>query len=164
MFERTQRKDDFQVTVQHRGFSDEWNKILSKRIGRVDMDLVNRTLMIKVHQLKKGIVQDILFSILENGGYLDQVSIRPAKGAQKGYEYLFVNGQITGHRCEYNYGKKEDLNHAITIKFEQVTLKSPTLDKRTDITLRERPVHVHEVPPGTTMPGHSHTRQVLMEG
>lgn len=159
MFERTQQKDDFQVAVQHRGFSDEWNKILSKRIGRVDMDLVERTLMVKVHQLKKGIVQDILFSILENGGHLDQVSIRPAKAAQKGYEYLFVNGTVTGHRCEYNYGKKEDLNHALTIKFEEVTLKSPTLDKRTDITLRDQPVHVHDIPGH----GHTHQRQILME-
>lgn len=157
MFERTQQKDDFQVTVQHRGFADEWNKILSKRIGRVDMDFVNRTLVIKVHQLKKGIIQDILFTLLADGGYLDQVSLRPAKAAQKGYEYLFVNGRITGHRCEYNYGKNEDLNHAITIEFEEVTLKSPTLEKRTGMTLRKQPVHNHNVG------NHTHQRQILME-
>ena len=154
MFEsmRTQRKDDFQVTATHSTFSEEWNKALSSRIGRVDINLVERTVEVKVHQLKSGVIQDILFVMIQEGGHLDHLSVRPAKKAKKGYEYVFSGGMLLDHRCEFNYGKKEDHNHWLKFKFEQVSLKSPTLDKRKDITLTEPPKH-----------DHSAGRQLLME-
>ena len=149
---RMQKKDDFQVTVTHSTFSDEWNKAFSARVGRVDINLVDRTVEIKVHQQKSGMILDIIFVMINEGGNLDHLSVRPAKSAKRGYEYVFSGGHLMEHHCEFNYGKKEDHNHWLKFKFEQVSLKSPTLDKRKDITLTEPPKHNHSVP-----------RQVLME-
>lgn len=153
MFERTQKKDDFQVTITNSTFSEEWNKAFSSRVGRVDINLVDRTVEIKVHQLKTGVIQDIIFVMINEGGHLDHLSVRPAKSAKKGYEYVFSGGQLLEHHCEFNYGKKEDHNHWLKFKFEQVSLKSPTLNQRKDITLTEPVVH-----------DHSAGRQILMEG
>jgi len=135
MFGRSQQKDDFEVSVLNRRLCADWNRTLSARIGRVDIDLVERTLALKIHQLKTGVVQDILFSILKDGGRIDQVSVRPAKGGKSKYEYIFVDGKITGHNLEFNYGKQEDAYHVLTVEFQTVTLRSSGLSETGEVVL-----------------------------
>lgn len=136
MFDSSQKKDDFQVNVLNLTFSADWNNVLSARIGRVDIDLVNRSLVLKVHQLKAGVVQDVLFTILNDGGRIDQISVRPAKSDKTKYEYIFFDGKVTGHKLEFNYGKHEDAYHVLTVGFRTVVLRSSGLGEAGEIVLR----------------------------
>lgn len=137
-FKSAQCQSDFSVEVSDREWEKKWKSVISKQTTSVKINFVKRQVTLIVRQLKVGIVQDVIFHILskkERNRMIDGMTIRPAKGAKSSYEYLFKDGQLIDHSCQFTYETKGDLIHKLVFEFAEVTLKSPSSEYRPTMTI-----------------------------
>jgi hypothetical protein len=135
-FASAQKKSDFAVTITDSDWEANWPSLVSKQTAKVKINLVARTVVFHLRQLKKGVIQDVLFHVLEKEhSKIDHICITP--GTEKGrYEYHFKNGIIIDHLCEFAYEDDTDMIHVITVQFEEVELKTPASATRTSVVLK----------------------------
>lgn len=154
-FRSAQCQSDFSIEVSDREWENQWKSVISKQTTAVKINFAKREVTLLVRQLKAGIVQDVIFHILskkDRNQIIDGMTIRPAKGAKSSYEYLFKDGRLVDHECQFEYASKGDLIHTLVFEFQEVTLKSPSSEYRPTMTIGTR---VEEKEPDT--------KQVLME-
>jgi len=153
-FKSAQCQSDFSIEVSDREWEKKWKSVISKQTTSVKINFVKRQVTLLVRQLKSGIVQDVIFHILskkERNQMIDGMTIRPAKGAKSSYEYLFKDGRLIDHNCQFKYEAKGDLIHTLVFEFTEVTLKSPSSEYRPTMTI------------GGTEETEEPEREVLME-
>ncbi len=136
-FASAQKKSDFGITITDADWDSEWPSLVSKQTASVDVNFVTRTLVFHLRQTAKGIIQDVIFHILEKEhSKIDHICITPGK--QKGrYEYHFKNGVVIDHQCEFDYNDDGPMIHILTVKFSEVELKTPAADRRTSVVLKD---------------------------
>ena len=135
-FASGQKKSDFGITITDSDWDQEWPSLMSKQTRRVEVALVERQLTFWVRQTAKGVIQDVLFHILEKEhAKIDHICITPGK--QKGkYEYHFKNGTVIAHKLDFDYTDDGDMEHVVTVQFDEVELKTPAADRRTSVVLK----------------------------
>lgn len=129
-FKQEQPRNDFDVIVTDRNWSREWEEVFSAQVTRLDVDLLKVEVTFFVRQLRAGVIQDCLFNLLTREETFDKVYLKPARSKKGGAEYSFINGRIVGHACKYDYFSKEPIMHHIKMRFERVSMKSPTGDMK----------------------------------
>lgn len=136
-FAQGQSRSDFGVTIHDADWDSEWPSLVSKQTKSVTVNFVNRTLVFVLRQTAKGVIQDVIFHILEKETKkVDHICITPGK--QKGkYEYHFKDGEVVSHECVFSYEDDSDMVHVLTLKFAEVELKTPAGDRRTSVVLRD---------------------------
>ena len=155
-FRSAQCQSDFSVEVSDREWESKWTSVISKQTTSVKINFVERKVTLLVRQLKIGIVQDVIFHTLskeKRNRMIDQMTVRPAKGAKSSYEYLFKDGRLVDHNCEFKYVAKGDLIHTLVFEFAEVTLKSPSSEYRPTMTIGKTSDWMEEEP----------EKEVLME-
>ncbi len=146
-FATAQAKCDFSVEIHDADWDANWGSLVSKQITRLEVNLVKRTLVFHLRQTAKGVIQEVIFHVLEQDHRkIDHILVRPAKNPD-GYEYHFKNGVVVDHTCDFAYvyygsdGKeshaKGPLIHVLTVKFSEVELKTPPGERRHSVVLKE---------------------------
>jgi hypothetical protein len=142
-FSVAQNQTDFSITITDKDWKEEWTSLVSTHTTRVECDFVNRKVIIFLRQLKKGIVQDVIFHVLSSDkrkGRIDCVRIRPAKKKGKdAYEYIFKDGRVVGHQVVFSYAEKKDLVHRLDLEFDELELISPAKDFRPSTIIKKNP-------------------------
>lgn len=135
-FASAQKKSDFAIEITDKDWDSDWPSLVSKQTRRVEMFLVERKLVFWLRQTAKGVIQDVLFHVLEKEhAKIDHICITPGK--QKGqYEYHFKDGVVVSHKVEFDYGDDTAMEHVVTVQFEEVELKTPAADRRHSVTLK----------------------------
>ncbi len=137
-FATAQAKSDFGISITDSDWDSDWPSLMSKQTRRVEVALVERQLTFWVRQTKKGIIQDVLFHILEKEtSKIDHICITPGKEKGK-YEYHFKNGVVVAHKLEFDYEDDNAMEHVVTVQFDEVELKTPASDRRTSVVLKGR--------------------------
>lgn len=136
-FASAQKKSDFGITITDSDWDSEWPSLVSKQTARVEVNFVSRELIFHLRQTAKGVVQDVIFHILEKEtSKIDHICITPGK--MKGrYEYHFKNGIVVDHYCDFDYSDDKPMMHVLTVKFAEVELKTPASDRRTSVVLKD---------------------------
>ena len=135
-FASGQKKSDFGITITDADWDSDWPSLMSKQTRRVEIALVERKLTFWVRQTAKGVIQDVLFHILEKEhAKIDHICITPGKNKGK-YEYHFKNGVVVSHKLDFDYGDDSDMEHVVTVQFAEVELKTPASDRRTSVVLK----------------------------
>lgn len=136
-----QSKNDFAVEISDRDWTPEWKSLVSKHTKRLQVNFVKRTLIFHLRQTKIGVIQDVIFHILDSNkeyNRIDQIVITPAKGSAKNsYQYHFVDGEVIDHQCEFAYEDVGEVIHVITVEFDKVVLKSPPGAQRTEVVVKD---------------------------
>jgi len=135
-FSTAQKKSDFGITITDSDWDSDWPSLVSKQTARVEVNFVTRTLVFHLRQTAKGVVQDVIFHVLEKEhSKIDHICITPGKATGR-YEYHFKNGVVTGHHCEFCYKDDGPMIHVLTVEFQEVELKTPASDRRTSVILK----------------------------
>lgn len=136
-FASAQKKSDFTVTITDADWDSDWPSLVSKQTARVEVDFVSRQLVFHLRQTAKGVIQDVIFHILEKEhSKIDHICITPGK--QKGrYEYHFKAGTVVDHYCEFAYEDDGPMIHVLTVDFAELELKTPASDRRTSVVLKD---------------------------
>jgi hypothetical protein len=136
-FASAQKKSDFGITITDADWDSEWPSLVSKQTASVEVNFVTRTLVFHLRQTARGIIQDVIFHILEKEhSKIDHICITPGK--QKGrYEYHFKSGIVVDHQCEFDYNDDGPMIHILTVEFAEVELKTPAADRRTSVVLKD---------------------------
>ena len=149
-FSFAQAKSDFSVEIHDSDWEADWTSLVSKQTSRLEVNLVKRTLVFHLRQTAKGVIQDVIFHVLEQDHKkIDHILVRPAKGAD-GYEYHFKNGTVVDHSCDFAYvyyGRdgeethaKGPLIHVLTVEFDEIELKTPPGARRHSVVLKDEEV------------------------
>ncbi len=153
-FASAQAKSDFSVEIHDSDWDAGWGSLVSKQTTRLEVNLVKRTLVFHLRQTAKGVIQSVIFHVLEKDHRkIDHILVRPAKNPN-GYEYHFKDGVVIDHTCDFAYvyygsdGKemhaKGPLIHVLTVEFAEVELKTPPSERRHSVVLKE-PVKVTQL-------------------
>jgi len=136
-FASAQKKSDFTVAISDSDWDSDWPSLVSRQTARVEVNFVNRTLVFHLRQAAKGVIQDVIFHIL-NKDYkkIDHICITPGKDKNK-YEYHFKDGEVVSHYCDFAYEDDSPAVHVLTVKFREVELKTPAADRRTSVILKD---------------------------
>lgn len=136
-FASAQKKSDFAITITDVDWDSDWPSLVSKQTAKVEVNFVTRQLVFHLRQTSKGIVQDIIFHILEKEHRkIDHIIITPGK--QKGrYEYHFKSGIVVDHHCEFAYEDDSPMVHILTVQFDEIVLKTPASAQRTSVVLKD---------------------------
>lgn len=135
-FAAAQKKSDFGITITDVDWDSDWPSLVSKQTAKVEVNFVTRTLVFHLRQTSKGIIQDIIFHILEKEtSKIDHICITPGKNKSQ-YEYHFKNGIVTDHQCEFSYEDDSPMIHVLTVEFAEVELKTPAANRRTSVVLK----------------------------
>jgi hypothetical protein len=138
-FASAQKKSDFGITITDSDWDSEWPSLVSRQTAKVGVNFVTRTLVFHLRQTSKGVIQDVIFHILEKEhSKIDHICITPGKDKGR-YEYHFKNGIVIGHHCEFDYDDDGPMIHILTVEFEEVELKTPAGDRRLSVVLRAPP-------------------------
>lgn len=138
-FAFAQQKSDFVITINDADWESDWPSLLSRQTLRAELNFLKRTLILHVRQTSKGIVQDVIFHVLnKEHKTIDHICITPGKAKDK-YEYHFRDGEIIDHYCDFSYEDDSPLIHILTIQFNVVELKTPASERRTSVILRDAP-------------------------
>lgn len=135
-FATAQKKSDFSITIHDSDWDSDWGGLVSAQTLKVKVEFVDRRLTFWLRQTKKGVVQDVIFHVLEKEhSKIDHILIQPGK--QKGkYEYHFKDGIVTHHECEFSYDDDSPMLHVVTVEFNEVELKTPAADRRKSVVLK----------------------------
>lgn len=136
-FASAQKKSDFAITITDADWDSDWPSLVSKQTAKVEVNFVTRQLVFHLRQTTKGVIQDVIFHILEKDHKkIDHICITP--GRQKGkYEYHFKSGVVVDHYCDFNYNDDGPMLHILTVQFAEVELKTPAADRRTSVVLKD---------------------------
>lgn len=138
-FASAQKKSDFTIQIHDADWESDWPSLMSRQTRRVEMNLVAREVTFWVRQTAKGVIQDVLFHILEKEhAKIDHILIQPGKNKGK-YEYHFRAGHVIKHQVEFDYGDDDPMEHVVTVKFAEVELKTPATDRRSSVVLKDAP-------------------------
>ena len=136
-FAGAQKKSDFGITITDSDWDSEWPSLVSKQTAKVEVNFVERTLVFHLRQTAKGIIQDVIFHILEKeNSKIDHICITPGKNKGR-YEYHFKNGVVIDHQCDFDYTDDGPMIHVLTVEFTEVELKTPAADRRTSVVLKD---------------------------
>lgn len=136
-FKAAQKKNDFSIEIQDADWDSKWASLVSKQTAAVDVNLVKRRIVFYLRQLKSGVIQDVIFHVLNKPTKkIDHILVRPAK-TPEAYEYHFKGGEVVDHKCDFDYGNTKDLIHVLTVDFAEVELKTPARDQRTSVVLKD---------------------------
>ena len=123
LFRRAQTQNDFSITVSDKDWESDWIDLISTQTKGALIEFGSKKITIYVRQMASGTIQDIIFHILQRENQnIEEVRIRPARGSA--YEYLFLNGELIYHSCEFDIDKTDPLVHKLVFKFDEVNLKS----------------------------------------
>jgi len=121
-----QLTNDFVVTVHDKDWTKEWMELLSNQTTRAEINLVHKSVVLDIRQLRKGHIQDLLFHVLNadstEARKIDEIRIRPAK--RQSYEYIFSSGRLTDHAVAFDYDMVNPVTHRVKFMFNQVRLHS----------------------------------------
>lgn len=136
-FAIAQKKSDFSIMISDADWDSDWPSLVSRQTVTVKINFVQRTLVFHLRQTDKGVIQDVIFHVL-NKDYkkIDHICITPGKKKDK-YEYHFKDGEVVDHFCEFSYDDDSPAVHILTVKFQEVELKTPAADRRTSVILRD---------------------------
>jgi hypothetical protein len=143
-FASAQKKSDFGITITDSDWDSDWPSFISKQTAKVEVNFVTRKLVFHLRQTAKGVIQDVIFHILEKEhSKIDHICITPGKASGR-YEYHFKNGVVVDHHCEFAYEDDSPMIHILTVEFDEVELKTPSADRRTSVVLKA-PVEVTQL-------------------
>ncbi len=136
-FASAQKKSDFAITITDADWDSDWPSLVSKQTAKVEVDFVSRQLVFHLRQTVKGVIQDVIFHILEKEhSKIDHICITPGKNKGK-YEYHFKRGVVVDHYCEFAYEDDGPMIHILTVDFAELELKTPASDRRTSVVLKD---------------------------
>lgn len=136
-FAFAQKKSDFTVSIHDSDWESDWGSLVSKQTAKVEVNFVARTLVFHLRQTAKGVVQDVIFHVLNKEfKKIDHICITPGKDKNR-YEYHFKDGEVIDHYCDFAYEDDSPAMHIVTVKFREVELKTPAADRRTSVILRD---------------------------
>ena len=122
-FKAGQAANDFKVVVRDKDWSQEWIDIISTQTTAAQINLVKKQVKIRVRQLSKGWIQDLIFHILKKDtANIDEIRISPAKRAS--YEYIFKQGRLIDHDAVFDLFDRSNTVHILTFEFDAVSLHS----------------------------------------
>ncbi len=136
-FANSQKKSDFTISITDADWDADWPSLVSKQTAKVEINFVTRQLIFHLRQTAKGVIQDVIFHVLEKEtSKIDHICITPGK--QKGrYEYHFKDGIVVSHYCDLAYSDDGPIIHVLTVQFAEVELKTPAADRRTSVVLKD---------------------------
>ena len=153
---RAQSKNHFRVSFRDKDWKDEWLKIFTSQVTKVEMNLVEQILTVHVRQLKAGHIQDLIFHILKDQyKKIDEARVAPIHGGK--YEYVFRVGKLVAHAVDFDYDDfRNPVVHKLVFDFDMVQLHS---DDAVKVGL---PQHVELTKPDSNVFS-SNGREVLKE-
>lgn len=118
-----QAKNEFSVQVSDPDWPDKWVKHISAHTRRVEFDLLTRVVTLHVNQLRSGLVEEIVMRLTTGTDEERRVTaLRVIPSNTGAFEYVFTDGKIIGHSCDYDVNSKDPVVHRITVEFDKVRL------------------------------------------
>lgn len=118
-----QAKNEFSVQVSDPDWPDKWVKHISAHTRRVEFDLLTRVVTLHVNQLRSGLVEEIVMRLTTGTDEERRVTaLRVIPSKTGAFEYVFTDGTIIDHYCDYDVVSKDPVVHRITVGFDKVRL------------------------------------------